>query len=219
VKPSRIERKTAGVPTIKRMPLYLRLLRQMQAEGKTYASSAVLARALGLEPIVVRKDLAITGAVGRPRLGFPLNELIEHIERFLGWNNTTDAFLAGTGSLGSALLGYAGFAQHGLSITAAFDRDPQIVGSVVHGKKILPIHKLPELARRMHVQLGILTVPEAAAQSVAERMVDGGIRGIWNFTPVRLDLPPHIILQREDLAASLAVLSHRLYLHDPLPEG
>lgn len=213
--PDRQERRTAGVPTIKRMPLYLRLLRLMQAEGQEYASGSVLADALGLEAIVVRKDLAITGATGRPRLGFPVNELILAIEDFLGWNNTTDAFLAGTGSLGSALLGYAGFQQHGLNIVATFDADPTVIGTTIHGKTVLDIGKLPALARRMHVRIGILTVPEESAQSVANLMIEGGIRGIWNFTPVKLAVPDHVILQREDLAASLAVLSHRLYLNDP----
>jgi len=210
------ERRTAGVPTIKRMPLYLRLLRRMRNEGQTYASGAVLADALGLEAIVVRKDLAITGAVGRPRLGFPLVELISAIEDFLGWNNTTDAFLAGTGSLGSALLGYSGFRQHGLNIKAAFDADPVVIGTQVHGKTVLDIQKLPGLARRMHVRIGILTVPEFVAQEVTDHMIAGGIRGIWNFTPAKLTVPPEVILQREDLASSLAVLSHRLYLNEPV---
>lgn len=213
----RQERRTAGVPTIKRMPLYLRLLRRMQVEGQDYASGAVLAEELGLEAIVVRKDLAITGVTGRPRLGFPLDELILAIEEFLGWNNTTDAFLVGTGRLGSALLGYAGFRQHGLNITAAFDADPKVIGTTVHGKTVLDIEKLSGLARRMHVRIGILTVPEGVAQEVADRMVEGGIRGIWNFTPVKLQVPTEVILQREDLASSLAVLSHRLLLGQPHP--
>ena len=98
------ERKTAGVPTLKRLPLYLRLLRKMKEEGEEYASGTVVAKKLSLDPIVVRKDLAITGAVGRPRLGFPMDEIIEAIEEFLGWTNTTDAFLVGVGNLGRALL-------------------------------------------------------------------------------------------------------------------
>lgn len=207
------DRKTAGVPTLKRMPLYLRVLRRMKLEGSEYASGAVVAKELDLDPIVVRKDLAITGVVGRPRLGFALDEIIDGVERFLGWNNTTDAFLVGAGFLGSALLGYKGFQQQGLRIVAAFDADPNIVGKRVHGKEVLPIGKLQDLAKRMHVQIGILTVPERVAQEVADMMVEAGIRGIWNFTPVKLDVPDNVILQREDLAQSLAVLSHKIYLN------
>lgn len=209
---SPLERKTAGVPTLKRLPLYLRLLRKMEEHGEEYASGAVLARELGLDPIVVRKDLAMTGAVGRPRLGFKMDEIILAIEDFLGWTNTSDAFLVGVGNLGSALLGYQGFEQHGMRIVAAFDNDPEIIGKKIKGKVVQDVAKMPELARRMHVQIGVLTVSPAVAQSVADAMVAGGIRGIWNFTPVTLDVPGHVILQREELASSLAVLSHRLLI-------
>ncbi len=209
---TQMERKTAGVPTLKRLPLYLRLLRKMKENGNEYASGTVVARELGIDPIVVRKDLAITGAVGRPRLGFQMDEIIAAIEKFLGWSNTTDAFLVGVGNLGTALLGYQGFEQHGMRIVAAFDANPKIVGKKVHGKTVLDIKKLSAFAKRMHVQIGVITVTASVAQGVADAMVEGGIRGIWNFTPATLDVPEHVVLQREDLASSLAVLSHRLLL-------
>jgi redox-sensing transcriptional repressor len=207
---SSTERKTAGVPTIKRLPLYLRLLRKMKTDGEEYASGTVVARELGLDPIVVRKDLAITGAVGRPRLGFPMDEIISAIEDFLGWSNTSDAILVGVGSLGRALLGYTGFEQHGMRIVAAFDSNPDIIGTQVHGRTILDVKQLPEMAKEMHVQIGVLTVTASVAQQVADAMIEGGIRAIWNFTPTTLDVPENVILQREELASSLAVLSHRL---------
>jgi redox-sensing transcriptional repressor len=213
---SDLERKTAGVPTLKRLPLYLRLLRQMKENGEEYASGAVVAKELGLDPIVVRKDLAITGAVGRPRLGFQMDEIITAIEEFLGWSNTSDAFLVGVGNMGTALLGYQGFEQHGMRLVAAFDTDPKLIGKTIHGKTILDIKKLPSLARRMHVQIGVITATASVAQGIADVMVEGGIRGIWNFTPAKLNVPEHVTLQREDLASSLAVLSHRLLIgHTP----
>ena len=211
---SQMEHKTAGVPTLKRLPLYLRLLRKMKEDGKEYASGTVVAKELGLDPIVVRKDLAITGAVGRPRLGFPMEEIITAIEEFLGWSNTTDAFLVGVGNLGAALLGYKGFEQHGMRIVAAFDTNPEIIGKEIHGKTVMDAAKMPKLAKRMHVQIGVLTVTASVAQSVANAMVEGGIRGIWNFTPTTLNVPEHVILQREELASSLAVLSHRLLVEN-----
>jgi redox-sensing transcriptional repressor len=216
---SQIERKTAGVPTLKRLPLYLRLLRRMKEAGEEYASGAVVAKELGLDPIVVRKDLAMTGAVGRPRLGFRMDEIITAIENFLGWSNTSDAFLAGVGNLGTALLGYQGFEQHGMRIAAAFDASPELIGKPVHGKTILDIHKLPSLAKRMHVQIGIITATASVAQGIADAMIEGGIRGIWNFTPAKLTVPDHVTLQREDLASSLAVLSHRLLVGRRPPDG
>ncbi len=207
---SQTERKTAGVPTIKRLPLYLRLLRKMKADGEEYASGTVVARERGLDPIVVRKDLAITGAVGRPRLGFPTDEIIAAIEDFLGWSNTSDAILVGVGNLGRALLGYTGFEQHGMRIVAAFDSNPDIIGTQVHGKTVIDVQRLPAIAKEMHVQIGVLTVTASVAQQVANAMIEGGIRAIWNFTPTTLDIPAEVILQREELASSLAVLSHRL---------
>ncbi|NLX26280.1 MAG: redox-sensing transcriptional repressor Rex [Lentisphaerae bacterium] len=209
-----MEQRTAGVPTLKRLPLYLRLLRQMKERGEEYASGAVVARELDLDPIVVRKDLAVTGAVGRPRLGFPMDEIISAIEDFLGWSNTSDAFLVGVGNLGRALLGYKGFEQYGMKIVAAFDSNPEIIGTKVHGKPIMDVSKMPAMAKRMHVQIGVLTVTASVAQGVANMMIEGGIRGIWNFTPTTLDVPDNVILQREELASSLAVLSHRLLIKD-----
>lgn len=184
----------------------------MKENGEEYASGTVVAKELGLDPIVVRKDLAITGAVGRPRLGFPMDEIIEAIEEFLGWTNTSDAFLVGVGSLGHALLGYQGFEQHGMRITQAFDNNPKLIGKTVHGKTVHDIATMPEMAKRMHVRIGVLTVTASVAQEVANAMVEGGICAIWNFTPTTLDVPSHVILQREELASSLAVLSHRLLL-------
>ncbi len=207
-----ITHKTAGVPTLKRMPLYLRLLRRMKENGDKYASGTVVANELGLDPIVVRKDLAITGAVGRPRLGFPMDEIITAIEDFLDWTNITDAILVGVGNLGTALLGYKGFEQHGMRIIAAFDSNPEIIGKTVHGKTVLDVSELTAFAQRMHVQIGVLSVTASVAQGVADAMIEGGIRGIWNFTPTTLDVPKHVIIQREELASSLAVLSHRLLL-------
>lgn len=207
---SELERKTAGVPTLKRLPLYLRLLRQMKETGEEYASGAVVAKELGIDPIVVRKDLAITGAVGRPRLGFQMDKIITAIENFLGWSNTSDAFLAGVGNLGTALLGYQGFEQYGMRIVAAFDANAELIGKTIHGKTILDIKKLPALAKRMHVQIGIITATASVAQGIADTMIAGGIRGIWNFTPAELTVPEYVTLQRENLASSLAVLSHRL---------
>tara|TARA_A100001015_G_scaffold305450_1_gene398177 strand:- start:5 stop:568 length:564 start_codon:yes stop_codon:yes gene_type:complete len=184
----------------------------MREEGEQYASGTVVAKKLGLDPIVVRKDLAITGAVGRPRLGFPMDEIIDAIEEFLGWTNTSDAFLVGVGNLGRALLGYKGFDQHGIRIVAGFDTNPTIIGKTIAGKNIHDINEMASLAKSKHVQIGILTVSPPHAQSVADAMVQVGIRAIWNFTPITLNVPDYVILQREELASSLAVLSHRLLI-------
>ena len=198
-----------GDKMVKRFPLYLRLLHEMAAQGERFASGAVVAKALALDPIVVRKDLSKTGVRGKPRLGFPLAEIIAAIEKFLGWNANTEAVLAGAGRLGSALLGYSGFRHQGFKIVAAFDANPKKRGKI-SGIPVYPASQIAETVRRLNVSLGILTVPADQAQSVADAMMAGGVRGIWNFTPVQLFVPADVMVKREDLAASLAVLSHRL---------
>ena len=173
-------------------------------------SGTVLASVHNLEPVIVRKDLAVTGITGTPRIGFRVDELILAIERFLGWDNQTKAVLVGVGNLGSALLGYQGFGNFGLQIVAAFDRDPQKIGQWIHGCRVQSVDKLIEYVQRHKIVLGVLSVPGEVAQDAAELMVRGGIRGIWNFTPVKLDVPEGVVAQKEDLAEGLAVLSHRL---------
>jgi redox-sensing transcriptional repressor len=199
--------RTAPLPTVRRMPTYLHLLRRFRAEGHAVVSGTRIAEELGLDSIQVRKDFAYTGMVGKPGVGFDVPTVIRLIEGFLGWDNTTDAFLIGAGSLGTALMGYQGFQRFGLNIVAAFDSNPEKTGLNIHGKQVLPMDKLPDLANRMHIQLGIITVPAEAAQTVANQMVDAGIAAIWNFAPVPIKVPPTIILQNTELSAELAVLS------------
>lgn len=198
------------LPTIRRLPMYFSLLQKAAQEGQKSVSSSQLAAALGLEPIQVRKDLEAIGVTGQPRVGFPVAELIQAIESFLGWDNTTDAFIIGAGHLGTALAGYRGFENRGLNVVALFDNDPRKVGQSIHGKEVLHIDKLANLANRLHVHIAILTVPAEAAASVAQLAIDAGIQAIWNFTPAKLTVPEGIILERVDLAASLAVLSSKL---------
>jgi redox-sensing transcriptional repressor len=205
-----IERK-AGLSCVKRLPSYLQLLRVLQAEGQEYVSGTVLASVHHLEPVIVRKDLAITGIAGTPRVGFRVTELINAIERFLGWDNQTKAVLVGTGNLGAALLGYRGFENYGLLIVAAFDVDPAKIGKWVHGYKVQSMNQLASFVRRGEIKLGVLTVPADVAQKAVDGMVQAGIRGIWNFTPVKLQVPENVVAQKEDLAEGLAVLSHRLH--------
>ena len=203
--------KIVSEPTLKRLPLYHRFLKEWQAAGRETVSCTDIGLDLDLDPTQVRKDLESVGIVGRPRIGYGLAILIDELERFLGWNNVNDAFLVGAGSMGSALLGYRKFEQCGLKIVTAFDLDPSKTGTRIHGKYVLPLDKLPDLARRMHVLIGIITVPATEAQAVADLMVEGGIRAIWNFAPIRLRSPEHVIIHNEDLYCSLASLSQKLF--------
>ena len=202
--------RTIPEASLRRLPVYYHFLSDMMAAGTLAVSCSVIGRALGLDPTQVRKDIEAAGVMGKPKVGYPVATLLRGIEDFLGWNNTKEAFLAGAGSLGSALLGYEKFRRFGLDIVAAFDTDPLKIGQQIHGKEILHLDKLALLAQRMHIHLGVIATPAAAAQKVADRMVEGGIRAIWNFAPAHLRVPDFVILQNEDLYPSLASLSFKL---------
>jgi redox-sensing transcriptional repressor len=202
--------KGVPVPTIKRLPSYLQFLKGFRAQGREVVSCTHIAAELRSDPTQVRKDLEWTGIVGKPKVGYDTQELIAAIENFLGWNNLRDAFLVGAGSLGTALLGYERFKNHGLNIIAAFDIDPTKIGKNIHGKDVLDVGKLTELARRMHIHVGILTVPAEMAQEMANVLVEAGVIAIWNFAPVSINCPEHIIVENAHLSNSLAVLTNRL---------
>lgn len=146
---------------------------------------------------------------GRPKIGYLRESLIDDIEQFLGYDNTTDAVLIGAGKLGQALLGYRGFDDYGLNILAAFDAKPSRE-KTEDGKPIYPMDKLEPFCRANKVLMGIITVPGEYAQQVCDKLIGCGIKAIWNFAPVHLEVPPHILVQYENMATSLAVLSMHL---------
>lgn len=202
--------KLASLPTIKRLPSYLHVVEAAAREGREYISGTVIAEELELEPIQVRKDLAVTGIIGKPRIGFPVNPLIEAINSFLDWNQIHHAVLVGAGNLGTALMGYTEFPRHGMHIVAAFDPDPAKVGRTLND---VPIYSLDELAEQVtahSAELAILTVPSPHAQAVADLLVNCGIKAIWNFTNMKIKVPPEVVVQKEDLSSGYAVLSVKM---------
>ena len=202
--------KLASLPTIKRLPSYLHVIENAAREGRAFISGTMIADELELEPIQVRKDLAITGIVGKPRIGFPVQNLIEAIYGFLNWDACHRAIIIGAGSLATALMGYPEFPRRGLSIEAAFDTDPQKVGRVINGKPVYHLDKLAERVEKLSASMAILTVPSQSAQDVAEQAIAAGITAIWNFTNVKLKVTPEVIVQKEDLSSGYAVLSVKI---------
>lgn len=204
-----MEKKEISKSVLKRLPVYLAYLKGLPADGSPYISATAVANALGMGDVQVRKDLAMVSDGGRPKVGYCREELIDDIEQFLGYDNTNNCVLIGAGKLGQALLGYSGFDEYGLNIMAAFDANP--IGKTADGAKpILPMDKLCEFCRGNKVAMGIITVPAAHAQSVCNQMIDAGIKAIWNFAPTHLEVPAHILVQNENMATSLAVLSMHL---------
>lgn len=201
--------------TLNRLPSYLRYLYELDRKNVTTVSSTLIAAGLDLNPVQVRKDIAVVSTVaGKPKTGYAIKELIADFENFLGYHNTRDAILVGAGGLGHAILGYDGFAKYGLNIIAAFDIDSKLINTAINGKPVYDMSKLKGVVERYNIRLGIITVPSQAAQEVADIMVEAGIQAIWSFSAKHLNLPPDIALKHEDLAASLALLRMQLVSMD-----
>ena len=204
-----MERKEISKSVLKRLPGYLAYLKSLPEGTATYISATALANALGMGEVQVRKDLAMVSDGGRPKIGYLRERLMEDISQFLGYDNTTDAILVGAGKLGQALMGYKGFQEYGLNILAAFDENPDKENP--NGKHpVYHISKLESYCRSHNVLMGIITVPGEYAQQVADKLIASGIKAIWNFAPAHLDVPAGILVQHENMATSLAVLSMHL---------
>ena len=204
-----MEPKKISKSVLKRLPGYLSYLKNMPENSPPHISATALANALGMGEVQVRKDLATVSDGGRPKIGYLRESLIEDIEQFLGYDNTTDAVLIGAGKLGQALMGYQGFDDYGLNILAAFDANPK-KEQTDEGKPIYSISYLGEFLREHKVLMGIITVPAEYAQQVADQLIAGGIKAIWTFAPTHLEVPGNILVQYENMATSLAVLSVHL---------
>ena len=198
---------TISKQALRRLPFYLDYLKKKQTDGVRNISATTVANDLKLNEVQVRKDLAAVSLTGgKPKTGYVAEELIRDLESFLGYDNTKEAVIAGAGKLGQALLAYKEFERYGLNVVAAFDSDE----SKVEGKNILTAEKMSDICSRLKIHIGIICVPPESAQKVCDEMVECGILAIWNFAPVHLSVPSGVIVQYENLAASLAVLSQNL---------
>ena len=196
--------------TLKRLPTYLSYLKALPSEASANISATALAAGLHMGEVQVRKDLALVSDGGRPKIGYNREHLIADIENFLGYGNSNDAVLIGAGKLGRALLGYGGFAEYGLNIVAAFDANDTLIGTTNGGKPIMHLSRLGEVCQRYKIKIGIITVPAEYAQGVCDLLIENGILAIWNFAPKHLNVPDGILVQNENMAASLALLCKHL---------
>ncbi len=203
--------KTVTMKQLSRYPVYLRFLLNQRDEGFKTTSAPIIAKGLGFNEEKVRKDLQVVAtSSGKPKSGRNIDEIINDIETFLGYNDTNDAIIVGAGHLGQAFLNYHGFDDYGLNILVGFDIDPKVVDTEVNGKRIYSIYKMENLIPRLNVHIAILTVPSEAAQEIVDKLVNVGIKAIWNFVPVHLDVPDDVVVENVNLASSLAILSHKL---------
>ncbi len=193
--------------TLQRLPSYLRYLQSLGCDEKANISATSIAAALGLNEVQVRKDIASVASTGRPRIGYNVLGLISQLEMFLGYDSSHNAVIVGAGKLGCALMGYRGFSSYGINIVAAFDTNSERLCSE---KNILDIKDLPDLCKQKDIKIGIITVPAANAQEACDLLVSSGIAAIWNFAPTHITVPEGVLVQNENMAASLAILSKHL---------
>jgi redox-sensing transcriptional repressor len=204
-----MQKESISLQTIKRLPLYAEYLKRLP-DDITNISATSIAADIELNDVQVRKDLASVCSGGRPRTGYNRKKLLYDIQRYLGYHDENTAVLVGMGNLGRALYNYGGFREYGLDIAVTFDNDKNIVGKVLGGKQVMDVSRLKDLCGRLHVKIGIIAVPSREAQHICDIMVQSGITAIWNFAPAYLSVPKGVLVQNENIASSLAVLSNHL---------
>ena len=201
-------------PTLRRLPWYLSNIKLMKEKGEQYVSSTQISKEINIDASQIAKDLSYVNISGRTRVGYNIDALIEVLESFLGFTNMHKAFLFGVGSLGAALLRDSGLHHFGLEIVAAFDVNPELVGKDLNGIPIFHSDDFEAKIKEYDVNIGVLTVPINIAQEITDKMVDGGIKAVWNFTPFRIRVPENIVVQNTSLYAHLAVMFNRLNFNE-----
>lgn len=201
-------------PTLRRLPWYLSNIKLMKEKGEQYVSSTQISKVINIDASQIAKDLSYVNISGRTRVGYNIDALIEVLESFLGFTNMHKAFLFGVGSLGAALLRDSGLHHFGLEIVAAFDVNPELVGKDLNGIPIFHSDDFEAKMKEYDVNIGVLTVPINIAQEITDKMVDGGIKAVWNFTPFRIRVPENIVVQNTSLYAHLAVMFNRLNFNE-----
>ena len=201
-------------PTLRRLPWYLSNIKLMKEKGEQYVSSTQITKEINIDASQIAKDLSYVNISGRTRVGYNIDALIEVLESFLGFTNMHKAFLFGVGSLGAALLRDSGLHHFGLEIVAAFDVNPELVGKDLNGIPIFHSDDFEAKMKEYDVNIGVLTVPINIAQEITNKMVDGGIKAVWNFTPFRIRVPENIVVQNTSLYAHLAVMFNRLNFNE-----
>lgn len=193
--------------TVARLAVYLRVLSEMAEQGSTTVSSEELSAAAGVNSAKLRKDLSHLGSYGTRGVGYEVEVLIGQIERTLGLTRKHKVAVVGIGNLGHALANYGGFPGRGFPVEALFDVDPDLIGVPVGGIPVSHLDDIPAVCVERDISIGVIATPPAAAQSVCDRLVDGGVQSILNFAPVVLQVPEHVEVRKVDLAVELQILS------------
>lgn len=203
-------KKTVSVRQLERYPHYLNLLLSLRNSGVETITTLTISQLMGNSEEQVRKDFqVVTRESGTPGKARDINILIDDLKNYLGYNTESKAIVVGVGHLGNAFMSFSGFDDFGLNVVAGFDVDNKIIGTEVNGKPVYSIYEIDKIIRQIGVEIAILTTPKKVAQEVANRLANSGIKAIWNFVPIKLDVE-NVIVENVELASSLAILSHKL---------
>ncbi len=190
---------------------YYHALQALRTEsGSDWVASVEIAKQLNLDDSQVRRDLGRVGLRGHPRMGFRFQEVEEVIREVMGLDRTWNAVMIGVGRLGSALASYTGFSPYGLQIVGLFDNDPAKTDTVVADRQVKHLDTLSSFLQGESVDIGVITVSSGGAQHAADLLVSGGVRALWNFAPVNVDVPENIFVRREHISVGLGELTYTL---------
>ena len=196
--------------TLERIPIYYRTLKNLSDSDEQIISSSKLAKLLEITPEQIRKDFLDLGQFGIKGVGYRIDTLTRGIENILGLQYRWHLAIVGVGHLGTALANYKNFPLLGFQVHALFDVDENLIGTQINGVKVYDFAKLDSVARRKTIDIGVITVPDTQAQNVADALISIGIKGIWNFAPIKITVPPEITIVNEDLSIGLTNLSYHL---------
>ena len=196
--------------TAKRLPLYYRYLLLLNDEGKDKVSSTELAEAVQVDSASIRRDFSYFGALGKRGYGYDVKNLLSFFKKILNQDTLTNVALVGVGNLGHALLNYNFKRSNNIRISCAFDINPEITGKITQGVPVYSMDEMKQQIADQQIRIAILTVPQVTAQKTADEMIDAGIKGIMNFTPIRLSAPNGVRIQNVDLATELQTLIYFL---------
>lgn len=192
--------------TAKRLPIYYRYLRYLHEDGKERVSSTELSEAVKVDSATIRRDFSYFGALGKRGYGYDVETLMHFFSKTLKQDRLTNVALIGVGNLGHALLNYNFHQGNNMRISAAFDINKDIVGTIQSGVPVYPMEDMVQQLKMQQIDVVMLTVPTSAAQDAANNLVEAGVKGILNFTPIRISVPEDVRVQNVDLANELQTL-------------
>jgi redox-sensing transcriptional repressor len=208
--PQRMQSKSIPDIVVARLPLYLRALGEMHAQGKRYTSSQELGEWLGISSAQIRKDLSHFGEFGKQGMGYSVDELRDSLRQILHVDTEWPVVIIGAGHIGRAVANYSGFSQRGFRVRAVFDVNPAVIGENIGELSVLPLDGLEDFMRDNAIRVAMITVPAAYAQNVATRLVSAGVSAILNYAPVRLVVPPQVFVQNIDPVLHLQHMTYYL---------